>query len=288
MPPQSSPENKDERKPIKSLRTFAGDVEEAIAKQKFSASTIALAEQKRREEKPELVKIPEEKSHKNIYIYGSILLFILGIGTVTGVYFWRSNQDKQLVEKPQTLIAYSKNVDIPIAGKNNAALVDEIVSEKKSFNLPINSVLYINYVGDLGKQADISDVLHLLFPNMPPSLERSFEGSYMFGIYSYDTNEPFVILTTNDYALSYSGMLRWEGSIVYDLRKIFSITGNASSTLTFVDKSIKNYDLRVLQDDSRKTQLLYSFINRKTLVITKNENIFSAIVGKYQISKQAK
>jgi hypothetical protein len=49
--------NPEEKKPIKALRTYAGDVEEALSKTKSSAATIMIAEEKRREEKPELAPI---------------------------------------------------------------------------------------------------------------------------------------------------------------------------------------------------------------------------------------
>ncbi len=289
MSPETPKKPEEEHKPIKSLRTFAGDVEEAIEKEKFSTATIALAEQKRREERHEKIEeFPEVKNRTSLYIYGAIGLFVLSIVLVAGVYIWRNRQDKKIVERPVTPISFTKLDTFPIAGKNKDALQTEILSQQKSFNSPINSVLFINFVDTFNKADDVSSLISLIFPNIPSSLARSFAGNYMFGIYAYDVNAPFIILNTNDYALSYSGMLKWENSIPYDLGKIFNITPNASTTLKFIDKSIKNYDMRVLTDDARNTLLVYSFINRNTLVITKNENIFSAIVAKYEISKQTR
>jgi hypothetical protein len=124
---------------------------------------------------------------------------------------------------------------------------------------------------------------------MPPSLVRSFGDEYMFGIYSFDTNEPFIILTVDDYAIAYSGMLKWELDAGKDLATLFNIpTQNSSSTLVFKDETAKNKDMRVLKDSAGTPLVLYSFIDRKTLVITKNENVLSAIVGKFLINKQTK
>ena len=50
------PEEKKERVPIKSLRTYQGDVEEAIGRNKESSTTIFVAEEKRKVENPEKVK----------------------------------------------------------------------------------------------------------------------------------------------------------------------------------------------------------------------------------------
>ena len=107
----------------------------------------------------------------------------------------------------------------------------------------------------------------------------------MLGIYSFDTNEPFIILTTNDFPASFSGMLKWENNMVLDLGKLFSISEN-TATKTFLDQALQNKDLRILKNTSEKTILLYSFIDKNTLVITTNQNILTAIVGKYLIGKQ--
>src|SRR4051812_18957147 len=47
-----------DRVPIKSLRTYQGDVDEVMAKNKYSATTILVAEQKRRVESPQKVIKP--------------------------------------------------------------------------------------------------------------------------------------------------------------------------------------------------------------------------------------
>ncbi len=135
--------------------------------------------------------------------------------------------------------------------------------------------------------ASISEVLGLLAPRMPASLVRAFENKYMLGVYSFDTNEPFIILTTNDFPVAYSGMLKWEKDMVADIGKIFNISVvNSEPPLAFTDEALKNRDLRVLKDNENKTILLYSFIDKNTLVITSNENIFNAIIGKYFVSQQ--
>jgi hypothetical protein len=109
----------------------------------------------------------------------------------------------------------------------------------------------------------------------------------MLGIYSFDTNEPFIILTTNDFANSFSGMLRWEKDMVSDFEKIFLISQKiGSTTVEFVDEALRNKDLRILQNENKKTILLYSFVDKNTIVITTNESIFTAIVNKYNVSKQ--
>ena len=123
---------------------------------------------------------------------------------------------------------------------------------------------------------------------MPPSLLRSFEEKYMLGVYSFDTNEFFIILKTSDFATSFAGMLKWEADLQKDIGVLFDIEQNASTTINiFVDRSLKNKDLRILKDSVGNTLLLYSFVDKNTLIITKNETVFGAILPKYLIQKAA-
>ena len=191
------------------------------------------------------------------------------------------------IQKTKALIGFSEEKIIPTASSTREKLVADILLEKKIFNLPVNSALYLNTVNKTGKPESAESIMLLIAPQIPSSLARSFDSEYMLGIYSFDTNEPFIILTTNDFASSFSGMLRWEKTMISDLGKLFSLSQNtASTTKQFKDEALRNKDLRILQNTNNKTVLLYSFIDKSTLVITANENILNAIVGKYNISKQ--
>ncbi|MEQ1500177.1 MAG: hypothetical protein ABL917_02270 [Parcubacteria group bacterium] len=277
-----------ERKIFKTLRTYQGDVDEVLSQGKASAATIFVAEEKRREEKPQIApKQVDNRLRNKIFTTFSISLFFLGIIVVGLVYYIKSTEEVAIIQKTKALISFSREKDFTIASSTRAELIQNIISEKESFNLPPNSVLYINTTDPSGNKENIETALKLLAPKMPSSLSRSFDKEYMLGIYSFDTNEPFIILTTKDYANSFSGMLNWEKYIESDLGQLFNIPQNASSTPgLFVDQALKNKDLRILKDQRNKTILLYSFIDRETLVITTNENIFEAVIGKYLISKQ--
>jgi hypothetical protein len=291
-----NPEEKDTQKDsvlaghdsIKSLRTYQGDVENAISQNKFSTTSIFLAEQKRKGAGLLNLDTPKNSDAKNKFfiLVGGIML-ILGVITVGAVFYIKSKEEVITIQKTKTLIGFSVEKTIQTNNSTKEKLVTEILAEKKSFNLPVNSVLYLNTINISGSSETAENLLLLMAPRIPPSLARSFDGEYMLGIYSFDTNEPFIILKTEDFASSFSGMLKWEKDMFYDFDKLFSISQNtASSTKQFKDETLRNKDLRILQDNNNKTVLLYSFINKNTLVITTNENILNAIIGKYNINEQ--
>lgn len=283
---------KTERVPIKSLRTFQGDVQEAISKNGYSSTTILVKEQERKLENPARTiesaeMLGSSNARNKTFIIFGVALIVLGLVSVAVLYYMKANEQVVIEKQTKAIIAFTEEKQVSMVNLGRKDLVDKIIENKTSTNLPVNSVLYINPMFN-NKEVATHDLLSILAPTMPPSLSRSFGGEYMLGIYSYDSNEPFIILTVEDYSLSYPGMLKWEETMTNDLGTIFNANLSSSSPKLFTDEVIKNRDIRVLKDSSGNSVLLYSFVDRKTLVITKNENMLSAIVGKLIISKQVK
>lgn len=272
---------KESRKPIKALRTYQGDVDELMSKKGESATTIFIAEEKRREEKPDLlVEMGRNTARNKSFLLLAGVIVSIGIAIVGIVYYTIvQNQAVEVVSEDKALIAFTLKKDIDLMNNSKAEIVSKFKSEIRIFDQQLNSVLFLNVLnGD--KKYEIESLLKNIVPNAPGSLLRSFDDDYMFGVLSYDTNELFIILKTSDYALSYSGMLSWEKSMASDLSDLFNISTSYVG-LNFTDLELRNKDLRVLKGSDGKTELLYSFIDRNTLVITKNENIFNAILAKY-------
>ncbi len=275
---------KTERVPIKSLRTFQGDVQEAISKNNYSATTVLVSEQKRKIERPEVTDLKKKYDIKNksYLIIGSVLI-LLGMVAIYALFNIKTETPVTPEEKQDTIITYSEERIITTT-VNRDNLVKNVVDDKQSWGGVVNSVLYFN----LGDEINAGKLSGIVGPNMPPSLTRSLNDEYMLGIYSFDTNEAFIILSIEDYSLAYPGMLKWEENMAKDLNGFFDINPETLTNTSFVDETVKNRDMRVLKDSSGKPLVLYSFIDRKTLVITKNESILSAIVGKIILNKQVR
>jgi hypothetical protein len=288
----NSEEKKDtpssERVPIKSLRTFQGDVQEAISKNKYSSTTILVSEQKRQIERPEVANLVKKSEVKNkTYILLGSIFIILGVASIVLLFNNIPENGVTPQEKQTTLITYSEERPITTSNLTRNDLVNNIIEQKQTWNGVVNSVLYINLNSNTNVE-DISKVSSLIGPNMPPSLSRSFAKDYMLGIYSFDTNETFMIITIDDYSLAYPGMLKWEENMAKDLDGFFDINPSTLENSVFVDETVKNRDLRVLKDSTGKPLVIYSFIDRKTLIIARNEGILSAIVDKIILNKQVR
>ncbi len=272
---------------IKSLRTYQGDMADALSKNNGSISSVVIAEQKRREKTLDLPKEQARSETRNkVFLFIGIILALIGIIGVAIVYSYvMSNKQVVTVQKALTPIAYSQEDNLPVMSATRAQLVATIQKETADFKLPVNSVLYVNTTNASSTPQDIGALLPLLVPHIPNSLVRAFNPEYMLGVYSNDINAPFIILTTSDYATSYSGMLKWEATMPQDLGDVFGIRTNLATTTTFTDEALNNYDLRIVTGLNGKTVLLYSFLDKNTLLITTNENVFTGIVSKFLVNK---
>lgn len=285
-----NPEENKNSNPIKALRTYQGDVEETLSKTKSSSATIMLAEQRKRESSPLLTQRPKNLAIRNkTFVVVGLSLLILGLIVVGSVYYFKSKEKVVVEMKTKAIIVYSAEKQIPSVGITREALINRYVSEKESFKMPPNSVLFLNIVDDSLVFTNIDEITKILTPRMPSELIRSLENKYMLGVYSFDSNEPFIIFKVDDFPTAYSSMLKWEKDMVSDLGRIFQISKDELGNETiFSDQTIKNKDLRILRNTSQKTVLLYSFIDKNTIVVTSNENIFNAIIGKYLINEQVR
>jgi hypothetical protein len=281
------------KKPIKALRTYQGDVEEALGSTKSSAATIMVAEQKRREERPDFAPKPKpvvNSSERNrLYLVLSSVLIFLAISTIGGVYYIKSRENVSTNQNSKALVGYTQEKKLIVASTSADQLRRSLSAEVEKFKMPANSLLFINTLDQNGLEYPAEELTRELFVRIPAELSRSFDDRYMIGVYSFDTNAPFIILKTNSYQNSYAGMLKWEKEMPSDLKFLFNLpTDTTNEGGLFKDEEYKNKDLRIIRGRDGKSVLLYSFIDRKTLIITTDENVFSAILGKYIISQESR
>lgn len=288
---------------LKALRTFAGDVEETIHNKQTSVAKVFVAEQKKKEipkPKPEkLDTFPAEKKTliKNFSIkwllpLAGIVLFLGGAAALIYMYYnLTSNTTPIKVVLNQSIIPYSEKSDtnLPTKFVNKAAraqIIKTFGDQARSYNKPAGSVLYLEFLSD-------KNILPtaIFFRNIaasaPSSLPRAFGEKYMSGIYSFDTNATFLLLSIDDYGSVYSGMLKWESGIISDLSQIFSLDNllNGSTTPIFQDDSFNNQDVRILRNASGEIVFVYGFMDKSLLIMTKNENVYQALANKYRNSK---
>jgi hypothetical protein len=133
-------------------------------------------------------------------------------------------------------------------------------------------------------------------------LLRSFKTNYTFGLYSLKDNkfDTYLLIEIDNFDLAFKSILGWERYMGVDLKDIFignniltktvqetSSTTTATSTnqnevityakqntVGFVDRILKNQDIREYVKNEDNLNIIYGFINNKYLLITSGETSF--------------
>jgi len=166
------------------------------------------------------------------------------------------------------------------------------------------------------RQLTSAEFFTIINSRAPDGLVRALGANYSLGVYAFTPREMFAIFKVSSYDTAFAGMLEWEPSIESDIGDIFinkrdrvstslnnisstqapntpqgdnlSTTGDATSGAgspfgifsqrRFVDKVLSNKDARVLVDTNGREAMLYTFIDKETLVIATSEKSLKEII----------
>ncbi|MCE9643802.1 hypothetical protein K8Q93_00945 [Candidatus Parcubacteria bacterium] len=281
---------------LRTIRTLKGDVEAGMAQGKTTVVSMAAAETERRAREATFFENKATEPMRKAKIVG---FFLLALGTIViagGLFYYFVNN--QASEDPQARILppdYIYSEQFRLLNLNNAS-GDQVVTELGRARQEttgqlgsIAAIIPIETGSGVSRALTGDELLTRLDPQAPQEVTRTLQGPFLFGVHVFDGNQPFLILKPDAYETSFAGMLAWESSLPFRLGRALRPAAdwtNASSSLTSVtwnDMVISNKDARVLRSKEGKTLLLYSFIDRSTLVITTNEQTFGEIVRRISL-----
>jgi len=311
--------------PLKQIRTFQGDVAEALKNQNESVVSIQRAEVKRAERKieepvvekadflkpvtitPEVARtappkevktltseqIEQRKSIKSgiLLFLGIIVLVALGAG---GAWFGYKQ--------------YKTKVAVPIATEfENKFLSTDNFIDTDALTLKRESLIKLvrgelektGFKGieqiELHKGSNIDapllpteTFLTLIQSHAPGSLIRAFNPLFMLGTIGENPKHTFILIKLDSFENAYAGMLKWEPNLADDLLPFFApeeVTSTLPSNTLFTDVTIQNKDARVLKDPAGTSVLLYSFYDNSILVITDSEETLRTLITRLNSEK---
>jgi len=270
------------KKPI--LRTMEGDMQEYINLQKISLVDIAGKEAKKRG-----LKIYDDYSNLPSKIISAVVIMLVIISV--GIFSYTIIKKKY----PKESIGVSKqNLPLPIVPSNEQKIIT-LITEKTEENKSIVKELIQRgtQIGSLTNFifTDESEVIltpEKFFKSIGTSAPFGFSAfltnRFMFGFYSMEKNEPFIILKIKSYENVFALMLKWENTIKDDLNIILP-NGTSQNELIFQDKIIKNHDTRILYDQNGQIDILYSFLDKETIIITSSMETFEEILERLSSPK---
>ncbi len=260
------------------LRTLKTDSSEYIKEKGISIIDIVAAQVKKRI--PSGIEEADEfnKKIKKILLISVLGLIFVGAGLGGFLIFTKSQKSKQpisVLTKP-----------ILVADEEKEIILDGIWNP--AFQTQENKLLYLAVIKQL-KETKRMATLSEFFGNLkiiPPfDLLDVFENKFMFAIFRSGSDLPVLILNVKSYEKAFAAMIKWEKEMADDIEKIFTTNGVSAvpDSFSFIDKEIQNYDARTLNDTDGNIILLYSFINRKYLVITTGEKALKEIIRRFSL-----
>jgi hypothetical protein len=305
---------------LSSLRTYQGDMAEFIKSKNESVFSITLKEKERKEEKikeekrreikiepkieikteaqeakvekrvepkiePKIEKKEVEKKvvNKNVrtnitIAFVSLILVVLGVLAFLFVFKFVKTEPVSNVVVEAEIIPYNSVVNLTeVTNENFGQKLGEL-----SFTGGLSIVKISDNSGvQIKKTADLFNFLKL---SPPGALIRTFGNKYMVGVISQDEKiYPFIAITINDFGSAFSAMLDWEGNMEKDLYFLGTSTSTATTTESFVwkDLIIKNKDARGLINQKGQAKIVYTFLDKNTILITNSTDAIGEISALY-------
>ena len=286
---------------IKPLRTYEGDIAEVLARRNPSVTSIAIAEHEKKGDgnmigndvpaEPD----PETHSAKKIIMVIASLVIVLA-GAAGGYYLYNQSPLKAAqitapapaIQTPQSLVPADSRVVISIDGLGQAAIASRIRAELAKPQTPNTLKEIVLSETQNGQQvrastADVSAVMGIPVPDM---IMRTLSPQWMLGESADGSGRTTlsVIVKTDFFQNAFAGMLQWESTMPQDLQQYVSSTSAQFAVLQgqFMDRIVKNTDVREFVATDNNTVFLYSFINNSTLVVTGNENALADIITRLE------
>lgn len=271
---------------LSSLRTYQGDMAEFIRSKNESVISIAVKEKEKKEQKekeiPVSTKASVPKNRNGIQI--NLTMIVLSLLLIAGGFFGFFYVFETVKEEPTNPVVIEEKI-IPY---NHAITLANVTSENFKFelaNLKISNGISILRISDAsGSLLEKSENFFRFLKISPPTaLERTLKEEYVIGVISQDEERAnFIIMTVDDFGKAFSAMLDWEKNLINDL-SFLTVTSSemmASSTgtttpiknepLSWKDIIVKNKDTRALANDKNQAKIVYTFLDKNTILVTEN------------------
>jgi len=312
--PAASPTPKKEETMVHAVETYTTDINRVVQSGGVSTVSIAAAEADRRSKatKDEAIApaniAPRDLGSRwrIVLIIGGVLLIFSAIGIVAVLLSRAAPQatTTTAVQAPFMNVDHVTPVVTTAADTRDMVITNlEAAREQVSLAVGLVDQLYVGTASSTNTMLDElspQQLLSILAPDIPQDLLRTIKPQYLLGVHSYDENQSFLVLQVDSYQQAYAGMLAWEPTMQQELSPLFTRTpslhvpgDSASSTATsspvflqtgFVDKVVENHDARAIVNPAGDLLLLWTFLDRNTLVITTNEYTLREIIRRLNTS----
>ncbi len=277
--PQDNKEKK-ETSSLHTLRTLKTDASEAAKKGKTSLADLYKKQQAT--QKIESIKSSFFLNKKFLISVGVLLTTVLFLG----VFLFLGKEEKETkitIETVPTPIIASQDENL-IKTREDENLKTQLTNVFQKKFTPGDLVYFPILDFSTDKYLTSKDFLRELEANVPVFLTTFLENEFFLGLWVLQENHPALIFKIKDgeFDNAFSGILKWEKNIFEDIGFLSNKKVSKDEVLAFKDKIIKNQNVRILEN-AEGTVLLYSFFNKKFLIITEDTKTFEEIVRQFTL-----
>ncbi len=285
------------------IRTYKDDLVQAINRDHLSSINIAIAENQRQQknEKTDKSKTESEYSKSKILILISLILILLGSGAIAFVFLNNQGGNTRIIaitELPSLITTEYKD-EFNISNIEQTKILTALSTGLNTIEIPIGKFynVYLTTGTSTNRRLLSSqEMISLLGFKMPDIIKRSLFPDFMIGMYNTKLNSPFIIFKVSYFENAYAGMFDWEKDLEKDFETLFRLPGyeqlgsliseiTASNDKKFQDAVILNKDIRLIKDENNQIILLYSIIDKETIVITTSDTAFKEIIDRLNKEK---
>lgn len=276
--------------PLKQIRTFQGDVAEALEKQKESLVSIQRAEQLKKGSGGSIAISPEvSKKRKQFFylLFGSFFFIVLGVVGTWYAYneFIRKTATPEIAVPENRFISSNTEMELDLTNTSREILISSLTgATENTARGELKHVVLNNIVEEETKLISISEFLKSLESQAPGNLIRSFDPLFMYGSLGEST---FLIIKLVSFENAFAGMLNWEKNLSQDIGPLFATAEFLRSLPpepVFRDLTDRNKDIRILSLEDQ-TILLYSFFDNNILIITDNLESLRTLINRLNQEK---
>ncbi len=298
--------------PIAPLQTYESDVQSVISKKNISALDIASAESDRAGRSTFTLNTPKVDwgKIKSIATLLGSLLFVGAAAALLYFVFLRGAPTPIELTPAQTPFIGVDNTQVLLftsAQLKRNTIMSNLINLKAKTNISLGLIsrVYLavgsssEATGALPPPLQVQTLLSILAPNTSQDFLRTLDPLYyIFGFHMFDGSQPFLILKVDSYEQAFSGMLAWERTMSQELAPLFTRTprpklngevptptGSSTpevviSPTQFKDKIVENHDARVIENEVGDILLVWTFLDRTTLIITTNEATLRELISR--------
>ncbi|MEN9561530.1 MAG: hypothetical protein RIQ56_803 [Candidatus Parcubacteria bacterium] len=285
------------------MHTLKDDIQNVVLEKKMSIIRAAAVEQDKHRNNDEVIQEIEAPKKRRQFgiLFASILFIFLGAAAIFGVVIVESGRGTSSQTYSSSLVFAEQSLLLEIAGFSSQALKMQVAAARQTGSGSLGSitrlipVITTNPVDtqEQKRQATTVEFFRALGVQAPDDLYRALDNTFFFGIHTVDRNVPILVLPVIAYDRAFAAMLNWEARMNADLAPVFTgvpdVVIGADGTPTrrvFHDAIMRNFDVRVLKDDSGAITLYYSFPTPNLLIIAESPYSFNEILSRLQAERR--